>query len=171
MRFLRLIPLLLALSCAGGARASDATVRLAFLLNFSRFAELPDRAASPGSPLTFCLAPGDREMAAEFSSLEKQVVQGRAVKTLLINRMSDVYRCQVLYLPVDFSGAPAPWLQVAEQAGALTVSDRADFIDEGGMIGLVPATGRYRFDINLSAAKRADIRLSANLLKLARTVR
>lgn len=172
MRFLW--PLLLLIAGIGGNAvwASDTTVRLAFLLNFSRFAELPERGSiAAGGSMVFCLAPGDREMALEFSSLEKQAVQGRPVKTLQISRIGEVAHCQVLFLPVDFPGTVGSWLQAAEQVGALTVSDRTDFIDEGGMIGLFPAAGRYRFDVNLGAAKRADLRLNPGLLKLARTVK
>lgn len=171
MRSFWLLLLLIAGLGGDAVWASDATVRLAFLLNFSRFAELPERPQATGATMNFCLAPGDREMAQEFASLDRQIVQGRAVKTLQIARLGEVIHCQVLFLPVDFPGAVGPWLQAAEQVGALTVSDRADFIDEGGMIGLFPAAGRYRFDVNLGAAKRAELRLNPSLLKLARTVK
>jgi hypothetical protein len=62
-------------------------------------------------------------------------------------------------------------MEAAQKAKALTVSDRADFIDEGGVIGLTAAGGRYTFDVNLAAARSAELKLSSQLLKLARSVK
>ena len=52
----------------------------------------------------------------------------------------------------------------------LTVGDIADFAQEGGMIGLVEAEQRIRFNINLAAARQANLKLSSQLLKLATIV-
>jgi len=52
----------------------------------------------------------------------------------------------------------------------LSVSDIADFTRAGGMIDLVEVEQRIRFNINLSAARRARLRLSSQLLKLATIV-
>ena len=171
MRYLLVIPLLIALARPGDTLASDVSVRIAFLINFSRFAEWPKWVLTDDAPITFCLAPGDAEMADEFRTLERQTVQNRMVKAIEVTTPDELTRCQVLYLPVELPGIPAPWLVSAERVGALTVSDRPDFIDEGGMIGLFLVNGRYRFDINLATARSADLHLSSNLLKLARSVR
>jgi hypothetical protein len=171
MRFLRFIVLLISLAGSGGTWASDAAVRIGFLLNFSRFTEWPESVLQTNMPLTLCLAPGDAEMAAEFSALERQTVKNRTLRAIQISRPGEVARCHVLYLPADFASAPAPWLAIAVQSGTLTVSDRPDFVDEGGIIGLFLVSGRYRFDANLAQAKRANLFLGANLLKLARSVR
>ena len=52
----------------------------------------------------------------------------------------------------------------------LTVSDIDDFARAGGMIGLVEAEQRIRFDINLATARQANLKLSSQLLKLATIV-
>lgn len=171
MRIPFLIALLIAVAIGEGAWASDASVRIGFLLNFSRFVEWRETVLPAVAPLTLCLAPGDAEMAAEFAALEREVVQNRPVKAVQITRPAEVSRCHVLYLPTDLPDGPAPWLGIAERAGTLTVSDRPDFIDEGGIIGLVLVAGRYRFDANLAQAKRTNLFLGANLLKLARSVK
>jgi hypothetical protein len=51
------------------------------------------------------------------------------------------------------------------------VGDVPDLIDTGGMIGLVPMAGRYRFDINLGQALQVDLHIGSQLLKLARVVK
>ena len=45
-----------------------------------------------------------------------------------------------------------------------------NFIREGGMIAFVVENRRVRFDINQSAAEKADLKLSSKLLSVARAV-
>jgi len=52
----------------------------------------------------------------------------------------------------------------------LTVSDFDDFARVGGMIGLVETDRGIRFDINLTATRQTNLRLSSQLLKLATIV-
>ncbi len=151
--------------------ASDARIRLGFLLNFARFTEWPVTALAVNAPLQICLTPGDAEMAQELSMLANQQVQGRTVLTRLIAAPAEVGNCQLLYLPAELPGPVEPYLRAAERSAMLTVSDHADFVESGGIIGLTPSGGRYRFDINLQAAKRVNLRLDVQLLKLARSVK
>lgn len=171
----RLKPLLLTLALllgAGSASAqSAASLRLGFLLNFSRFVEWPETALQPGAPLRICLAPGDAEMAAHLGDLTRLTVPGHSIAVRQVLRPAEAAGCQVLYIPGETPGPVAPWLVAAEQAGALTVGDSPDFVEAGGMIGLVPVGGRYRFDINLGVARQTGLRLSSQLLKLAGTVK
>jgi hypothetical protein len=110
-------------------------------------------------------------MAARFGELAMQSIQGRTIQVKQLTRPGDTSGCHVLYLPADTPGALPAWLGAAQQAGALTVGELPDFVEAGGMIGLVPVGGRYRFDINLGVARQADLRLGSQLLKLARTVK
>ena len=55
-------------------------------------------------------------------------------------------------------------------AGVLTVSDAEGFARDGGMVGFVREGMQLRFDINREAARRGQLRLSAELLKVARSV-
>jgi hypothetical protein len=163
---------ILMLICSGLGRAQDsAAVRLGFLLNFARYVDWPE-SLKPGAPLRLCLAPGDGDMASKADELANQVVQGHAIQIRKVAHPSDAEDCQIVYLPANLPAATLPsWLVVADRSNILTVSEIPDFIEAGGMIGLVAEGGRYRFDANLVNARRAGVRLSAYLLKLARTVK
>ena len=171
MLLIRLLLLVLVLLPTSGAWASDATIRLGFLLNFARFTEWPATALGVSAPLQICLAPGDAEMAQELSMLTNQQVQGHTVLTRLIAAPSETGSCHMLYLPADLPGPVDPYLRATERSAMLTVSDHPDFIEHGGIIGLAPSGGRYRFDINLQSAKRVNLRLDVQLLKLAKSVK
>lgn len=172
-RWTGILPAVVALMCGGTSLAQDsATVRLGFLLNFARYVEWPEAALKPDAPLKICLAPGDGAMAGKLGELLSQSIQGRAIQVKHAARPADAADCQVLYLPADLPSATVTaWLDAAARSSALTVSDLPDFIEAGGIIGLIPVGSRYRFDINLGNARRAELRVSSYLLKLARTVK
>ena len=52
----------------------------------------------------------------------------------------------------------------------LTVGESEGFAQEGGMIGFSLEENKIRFEINLEAVERANLRVSARLLALAKTV-
>ena len=167
-------PLLLfaALLCTGSVWAQNsASVRLGFLGNFARYVDWPETALRPGMPLRLCLAPGDADMAAQLGDLSSQAVNGRPVQARQVVRPADASGCHLVFLPAETPGSLAAWLAAAKQTGALTVGDLPDFVDAGGMIGLVSVGGRYRFDLNLGVARQAELRFSSQMLKLARTVK
>ena len=65
-------------------------------------------------------------------------------------------------------------LQVLRAAAGLplvTVSDIDGFADAGGMIGLVEAGQRVQFEVSIASAQRANVRVSSQLLRLARSTR
>jgi hypothetical protein len=56
-------------------------------------------------------------------------------------------------------------------ASVLTVGDAQDFAARGGMIGFFVDDGRMRFAINRGAVQRTRLKLSAQLLTLAKIVK
>jgi hypothetical protein len=68
------------------------------------------------------------------------------------------------------SSLPQTFIPQIEQLPILTVSDQPDFIEQGGMIGLVLNGNRLGFDVNLTRAHQHSVHISAELLKLAQKV-
>jgi YfiR/HmsC-like len=152
--------------------ASDAGVRWAFVMNFSRYTEWPSQKwPNPSANFNICLLPGDRDMNVELAALDKHAIGGRASKGISISRAQEMELCTVVYVPADYKGPLKPVLEMAEKHRILTISDRTNFVDEGGMIELTPNAGRYAFDVNLLATRGAELKLGSQMLKLARTVK
>ena len=171
IRLKSILVAVLGLSCASSVWAQNASVQLGFLLNFARYVEWPEARLKPGTAMRFCLAAGDAEMTSKFADLTKQMVGGQSIQVRLLARPSEVADCHVLFIPVEVVGSFAAWVSAAQDAEALTVSEYPDFVEAGGVIGLVQVGRSYRFDIDLRVAKKADLRIGSQLLKLARTVK
>jgi hypothetical protein len=62
-------------------------------------------------------------------------------------------------------------LKAVENTSILTVAESEGFLDANGMINLFVENDRLQFDINLAAAKKANLKLDSEMLKLAKTVK
>jgi len=95
------------------------------------------------------------------------------VRPLIIKRLNsdgDLSGCHVLFvsrLEKDRAGL----LNRVKGLSILTVSDAAEFAEQGGMVTLVLASKRVSPEINQTVAEEAGLRISAKLLKLARLVK
>ena len=158
-----------------GTALSDAAleyrVKAAFLYNFAKFVNWPDSAfSSVDEPLGVCVLGTDPFGAVLDKSLEGRTAHGR---NLLIRRGSDLAalgRCHVLFVGTVAHEPLARIMQRVGGSGALTVGETHGFFDLGGIIRLDVEDGKVRFDVNAGRADEAGLRVSSQLLKLARDV-
>ena len=167
------IALLLAMTlalCWAPARAqvADTQVKAAFLLNFTKYAEWPPVSfATPAAPLKLCIVGRD-----PFGDALRPVTVGGRPLNIEREIADDALKtCHIAYITESEDRRLPRILALLQGKPVLTVSDIDGFAENGGMIELVLTDGRVRFDINLAAASTSQLRLSSQLLKLARSVR
>lgn len=172
-RWAVLLSLIAILLQAPGARADSAAeygVKAGFVYNFTKFIEWPTTAfAAPTDSFRLCVI-GDRPLDGKLQLLDQRRAQDRDIAIVINPPLQEYGRCHVLYL----AGGEAPRLKqvlrALDRAPVLTVSDMPGFAQQGGMIELYVADDRVQFAINLTAARRAGLKLSAQLLRLAKIV-
>ncbi len=155
---------------AFGQNLAEYSVKAAFLLNFARYTEWPARdAAAHDRKLTLCII-GDDPFGPSLAPLESASVQGREVRIRRGVTLDSLGQCELLFIPESEESRLSSILHAARGRAMLTVSDIEGFAEAGGMIGLLVAEQRVRFDVNLRALRGGNLWLSAQVLRLARTV-
>ena len=150
---------------------TEAQIKAAYVLNFAKFTDWPAKAQVPAdASLAVCVI-GNQETVAGFASIEGKAVQTREVRVRSNPQLGDLASCHVLYIDAAERASVPGAFKVTSSRPILTVSDAVGFVDAGGMLGLVMVDGKIRFDANREAAQAAGLRLRAQLLTLARTVR
>lgn len=147
----------------------EAAVKAAFIYNFTKFVEWP---AEAEGPLQLCLIGETDSLLAALANLEGKQSQGRNIHVRSIGRNADTLDgCRVIVVGASEAGRISAILNNAQKHPALTVSEIEHFADVGGMIGLVVNNTKVQFEINAQAAQRANLKLSAQLLKLSQKVK
>lgn len=143
-------------------------LKAAFVYNFGKFVDWPSSAfATEQSPLTVCVH-GRDALVGMAATLRSKTINGRPIAVVDAHGAGTGRTCHIVYF-----GDEDPHPEVLHHnsdAGVLTVADSDDFIRAGGMVGLLTVDNKIRFEINLAACRRAGLRISATLLRLARTV-
>lgn len=163
-----LFALALGLPTVASAQDSEAAVKAAFIYNFTKFVAWP---AEDVGPLQLCLVGGPDPLLTAVAAIEGKQSQDRIIRVRNADAKAVAFKaCHLIVIGANEAGRVGAILKEAQSSPALTVSEIDNFTDAGGMIGLVISDARVRFEINAEAAQRANLKLSAQLLKLARSV-
>lgn len=143
-------------------------VKAAFLYNFSQFVEWPSNAFnSRNAPFVIGILGHD-----PFGSYLEEIVEGekagdRRIIIKKFNSLAEVSDCHILFVN---TGAGTDVIRALRYKSILTVSDEANFAREGGMVRFFTDNNKIRLQINMAAARAANLNISAKLLRVAEIV-
>lgn len=103
-------------------------------------------------------------------ALRGKSVGGRPIVLRRARTVEDVGASQILFISASEEPALASILEQLAADPVLTVGDMGQFAAHGGVIGFRLEGERIRLDVSLAAAERSGLRLSSQLLQIARIV-
>lgn len=151
-------------------KPTDYQVKAVYLINFARFVEWPDKLGMQQDSFTICIFGADPFGQTLDTMLAGEKVGGRRAVAKRIATAQDSFDCRILFVSSAETGAINRLVEAANKQAVLTVSDMPRFANRGGMIQFVTDDKRVRFEVNLTAAQRAGLTLSSELLKVATLV-
>jgi hypothetical protein len=147
-------------------------LKAAFLFRFPQFVEWPaETFKGAGEPFTYCTIGDDPFRGALERTLNGKTMGERALRIEHLIGAGKIAECQVLFI-----GGPGEKKQIEETLATvgtlpiLTVGEADRFAENGGTIGFCTEDNKIRFEVNLDAAGKARLKISAKLLALAKTV-
>lgn len=151
------------------ATSNEQALTVAFLYNFLKFTEWP--AGSIKNEITLCVSDSSA-FGDELEAISGRSVQNKSVRIKHLGFGEKLDACQLLFLPREEKPERTrEWLKNSERIPTLLVSNLDDFLDMGGMIALIDDGNRLQFEVNLARTKLVGLKLSAQLLKIAKDVR
>jgi hypothetical protein len=170
---LRITVLLLACIVAALAKpvwaqaASDAEVKVAFLLNFARFTSWPESVDFTNG-LIIC-AVGESPLGGYLQALNGREVQGHRITVNKIDSLAiGSNDCHIVFIAEEQKAELGLIQNWQNGTAVLTVSDIVqDVAGSNVMILMKQRGGRIRFDVNLVRVREVGLKLNAQLLELA----
>ena len=142
----------------------EAKIEAAYLFHLTKFVDWP---ALPANEVRICVI-GSTALGNMMGDLTGRLVRDRPLK-IEVDNVADPSVCQILFIGRD-SKRLADLLRQVRGAAVLTVSDLENFARQGGIVGFYFEEGKIKLEINPEAARAVNIRISAKLLEVARTV-
>jgi hypothetical protein len=157
---------------ADEVKPSEYEVKAAFLFHFARLTEWPATALPEGQPFVVAILGRDPFGPALHRVLEGQTAHGRPLEVHRAPSLEDLpRRAHIVFVAGSAPSEVARMRRRFEGQPVLTVGEQDRFCEKGGMVNfLVTAEGRVRFEINVRAAEEGGLKVSSQVLKLARIV-
>ena len=156
-------------SVKGEEKYSEHAVKAAFVVNFINFVEWPATTNAPATNHVVLGAYGGEKYLEALEIAARQSVT-RAGKIIVrkLTEPRDAAACDLIFIAADVDAAPL--VGALKSAPVLTISDGSHFAEHGGIIELVTVGQNLRFDINLGAGQQAGLKISSQILRLARRI-
>ena len=148
---------------------SERQIKAAFIYNFTKYVEWPaQRFASDDAPLVIGVF-GRSPFGAELQEIaQTRKVGGRDVVVKQIETAEEATAVHVVFFGAADDDHVAEMLAALRNVPVLTVGESAKFAAAGGMITFVRKTDQVRFEIAADSVERAGLKISSQLLKLAK---
>lgn len=152
-------------------QASESQVKALFIYNFAKFVDWPAGTfATPRAPVNVCIV-GDDPFGNELElAVKGKTINSRELAIVRVSRLQNLKLCQIAFIGASDRKQAKEIIESVRAASVLTVGDTQGFTKWGGMINFTMEDNRVRFEINIVAAERAHLRISAKLLSLAKFV-
>ena len=102
--------------------------------------------------------------------LNGKKVQQRYLEVSRVNNLNNANEYHIIFINRSKKGRVRSILRTLKGTGILTVGDTPGFAEQCGVINFYLKNGKVRFEINVEASRRENLKISSKLLRLARIV-
>ncbi len=150
------------------ALSGEADIEAAYIFNIVKYTTWPEASLPKDGHLLLCFVGDASPLSEAIAGLHGRSIETFTIQVHMTTRVSNLGTCQMVILGQDMKFDS---IRKSVPPNSLTVGEGEDFVNEGGGIGLFLLDNRIRFDVNLDSTSANGIKISSNLLRLARNVR
>lgn len=169
--------LCLSLALRAGAQSSDSPesseylIKAGFIYNFAQLVQWPAGVfPQADSPIVIGIVGADPFGGVIDRVIENKKLDGRSLVVKRLKRGAPIKDCNILFVSSAESSHLDEIIQSAKGMPILTIGETPGFAARGGIINLTLEGNKVRFEVNIEAAKQANLSISSRLLALARIV-
>jgi hypothetical protein len=142
-----------------------------FLSKFPIFIEWPEAALPLGpAPFLICVV-GDFPFGTALADKTRgTTAQERHVEIRWVRQQQELRSCQILFVSRSEQKRYSQVLEAVRGQSVLTVGETTTFLDAGGIVSFMMQQETLQFEVNLTEATKAHLRISSQMLALARRV-
>ena len=167
-------------------QSKEYQLKAAFLYNFIKFVDWPEKAADSNQvtigiiskePLVNLFEPlkdkkvkNKNVLIKQLPSFEEIQKLGGQNKKAADEQIESIKKCHLLLICSSETVYIKDILGQLKDTNILTVGETENFLKEGGIINFVVEDKKVRFEINLDASDKAKLKISSQLLQLAKKI-
>jgi nitrogen regulatory protein PII len=136
-----------------------------FIYSFTRYIQWPDAYNQGDFEI---LVMGDSPILEELKALaQHKKVGDRTITVSKINNVTEIRRCNMLFIPADKSDKLNEVLQKVDKQSVLVITEQAGLGVRGSCINFITKEGKLAFELNQSAFAKRNLKASNEITRLA----
>jgi hypothetical protein len=153
-------------SFGGDGKPTEYQVKAAYIYNFAKFVEWP---AGGAGDIDVCVL-GEDPFNHDLAMIEGKKVLNRQITIKKVASYRNSSGCDILFISGSEEDNLTQIFKFLKGLPVLTIGDSEGFGERGVMINFYMEGRTVRFEINPKSARRAGLRISSNLLRIAKIV-
>jgi hypothetical protein len=150
---------------------SEYLIKAGFTYNFAKLMDWPANAfPQANSPIVIGVLGADPFGGTLDQVLKGKQANGRDFEVKHLKWGMDLKDCDILFVSSSESAHVDEILHLLRGMPVLTIGEMPGFAQRGGIINFIVEDNKVRFEVNVEAAKQANINISSRLLSLAKIV-
>ncbi len=150
------------------AESFEYAVKIAFVTNFARYTRWVD--SSEKNIVLYTTS--YRKLKPIFDKQKNKIVNGRKLKLRALGSRTKIPDGCIVFITKDIeTKMVALILEKTANRPILTIGEGAGMAEKGCLINLLLIKQKIRFEVNLVAVKKSGLKLSSELLKLAKIIK
>jgi hypothetical protein len=146
-------------------------LKAAFIFHFAQLTDWPENDRMENQRELFVCTLGSDPFDGELeSTVTGKIIGSRTLRVRHVKEATEAKDCQIVFVAGnEMKKLPELLFQLAN-APVMTIGEADGFIQRGGMLNFCEEGGKMRFEINLTPADRAGLKISSRLIVLAKNV-
>jgi hypothetical protein len=150
---------------------SEYLIKAGFTYNFAKLMDWPANAFNtPSAPIVIGVMGTDPFEGTLDQVLKGKQANGRDFVVKHLKWGMDYRDCEILFVGNSEAAHVDEILHTVRTLPILTIGEMPGFAQRGGIINFILEDNKVRFEVNVDAAKQANINISSRLLSLAKIV-
>jgi hypothetical protein len=145
-------------------------IKAVFLYHFAQFIDWAEQPAKPDAPFAICILGDDPFGGFLHDTVSNERIGNRPFAVRRVQSATDANGCSIVFVSKSEQKRLDPILDTLREHAVLTVSDADNFARRGGIVQFVTENKRIKLNINLDAAREAQLTISSKLLRPATIV-
>ncbi len=146
-------------------------IKAAYLYQFANYTAWPPAALGDKDAPFILGIYGENPFSDILNGFTNKFVHDRPIRIKKCSRLDEAKDCHLLFISSSEKNNLPAILPYLKTRSILTVADTPSFLDLGGIINLTTANNKVGFEINLAAAEEAKLKISSQVLGLAKKTR
>jgi len=148
-------------------------IKAGFIYNFTKFIKWPKNSINPSRDRFIIAVLGDSPIleCLRILAREEKNAGGKKLTIEHFTSLDEIGECQILFISPSMTGRLEEIFKTVEDRPILVIGEAPGFAERGGGVNFFVLENKIRFEFNMNAMDKANLKIDPLLIEVGRIVK